>query len=265
LERALEAERSARDAAEAALRLRDEFLSTASHELRTPLAVLRLQAQLTLRQWERARALDADRVAKALNTIDQQADKVGRLVDQLLDVSRLDSGKLTLERRPADVAELVRQVATSASALANRHTISIDAPQLLQSEVDTLRLEQVLVNLLDNAIKYSPPQTVVDLQVEVTAGVVRIIVRDQGPGIPLERRARLFERIPPSELRDHTAGLGLGLFLSRQFVELHGGRIGAEFPPDGGACFRVELPVAAQASAADAHLMPTRLAPMQQP
>jgi signal transduction histidine kinase len=241
---ALEAERIARQEAEAALQLRDEFLSIAAHELRTPLAGLLGYAQLAQRQLKRAGQLEPERVAQAMDIINNQAGKLSRLLSQLLDVSRLEAGKLTLERQATDLTVLVEHVVAGARGLAHGRAITVAAPPSVEAWVDPLRLEQALMNLLDNAIKYSPA----DGEIEVglarpLAAVVEIWVRDRGPGVPPERRARLFERFYQAHGNGHLRGLGLGLSIARQVVELHGGEIRAEFPPDGGARFVMRLPI----------------------
>jgi excisionase family DNA binding protein len=245
LERALVAERGARDVAEAALRLRDEFLSIASHELRTPITVLRAQAQLMLRRVERNGELDPERVVNAMRTVESQADKLARLVGQLLDVSRIDAGKLQLERRLTDVADLVHQVTAAAQSLTERHTINITAPASLECEVDPLRLEQVLTNLLDNAIKYSPDGGRVEVVLsQPTPDSVELWVRDFGLGIAPDRRAHIFERFYQAHDDAGRKGMGLGLYVSREIIDLHGGQLRAEFPDDGGTRFVVRLPYA---------------------
>jgi excisionase family DNA binding protein len=243
---ALAAERAARSEVEAALRVREEFLSIASHELRTPITVLRAQAQLSLRRLERNGDLDPERVGHALRKMGSQADKLARLVSQLLDVSRLDGGKLQLELNTTNLAQLVDQVVAAARSLsADKHTISVTAPAAVECEVDALRLEQVLTNLIDNAIKYSPHGGAVDVVLtQPGPDSVELVVRDYGLGIPVDKLDQIFERFYQIHDGSYRGGMGLGLFLSRQIVEMHGGRIYAECPPDGGTRLIVRLPVA---------------------
>jgi signal transduction histidine kinase len=251
LEMALAAERTARSAAEAALRARDEFLSIAAHELRTPLTTLSGQAQMALRQLRRDGNLEPERGAQALQAITRQSDTLAQLVSRLLDVSRLDAGKLALERRPTDLALLTEQAVSGAQSRTDRHTITLTAPDSLEAWVDPLRLEQVLTNLLDNAIKYSPGVGTIDVVLtQPEPGVVELSVRDHGLGIPPERRRQIFERYAQAHNASHRSGLGLGLYISRQIVELHGGSIRAEFPADGGTRIVVRLPLAPDDSAA---------------
>jgi PAS domain S-box-containing protein len=247
-ERLLEAERAARAAAEAALRVRDEFLSIAAHDLRTPLTALSGYAQLLLGQLKREGQLEPERVGQALQTITDQAKKLARLLDRLLDVSRVEGDKLVLERHPTDLAGLVEQVVARARANTDRHAITLAVPASLEARVDPLRLEQVLTNLVDNAIKYSPDGGPIEVVLarpgDGGGAAVEMSVRDRGLGIPPEKRGQIFERFFQAHGNGHVRGLGLGLYISRQIVELHGGEIRAEFPPDGGTRFVVRLPLA---------------------
>jgi signal transduction histidine kinase len=225
--------------------VREEFLSVASHELRTPITVLATQAQLSLRRLERDGQLSPERVAQALRTMGGQADKLARLVSQLLDISRLDGGKLTIEPELTDLVPLVDQLLAGARLISDNHTISLIAPESLTCMVDGLRLEQVISNMLDNAIKYSPgggPIEVVLRQADDQS--VGLSVRDHGLGVPPEKRERIFERFYQAHQNGYRHGMGLGLYVSRHIVELHGGDIQAEFPADGGTQFVVRLPVA---------------------
>jgi signal transduction histidine kinase len=241
---ALAAEQAARHEAEAALRVRDEFLAIAAHELRTPLTGLSGHAQLILRQLKRHGQLDPQRVLQALEAIAGQTDKLSRLLNQLLDISRLDAGKLTIERQPVDLVALVEEVITAAQARDTQHVLAYDAPETLVALVDPLRVEQVLVNLLDNANKHSPDGGRIEVRITRPAStMLELAIRDSGPGIPLGTRAQIFERYYQAHAQGHKNGLGLGLYISRQIVELHGGDIRAEFPSDGGTRFVVRLPL----------------------
>jgi signal transduction histidine kinase len=241
LECALAAEREARAAAEAALRVRDEFLSTASHELRTPITVVGVQAQVVLRAWERTGKLETERALHALQTIETQTEKVARLVQQLLDVSRLDSGLLSIEPVATDLATLVRQVCSVCQALSEEHRISLSVPEELVVSIDPLRVEQVLTNLLDNAMKYSGRGSAIDIELRRLDGAgAELSVRDHGPGIAPEKREHIFDRFFQADPEDRR-GLGLGLYLCRTIVELHGGELTAEFPRDGGTRFCIRL------------------------
>jgi excisionase family DNA binding protein len=242
---ALAAERAARQELEAALRVREDFLSIASHELRTPITILATQAQIALRRLERSGELEPERVTLALRTMGNQADKLGRLVSQLLDVSRIDGGKLMLELHTTDLAGVVKDVVSASRSLTDKHVISLTAPAEIECDVDALRIEQVLTNLIDNAIKYSPDGGAVEVGVaRYGSSSVELTVRDFGLGIPLDKRDKIFERFYQAHDTAYRSGMGLGLYVSRQIVELHGGEICAEFPTDGGTRVIVRLPTA---------------------
>jgi len=233
----------AREQAEEALHARDQFLSAAAHELRTPVTNLRGFAQLVLRRLDKEGALDPQQVRRALQVIDQEAERLARLVTQLLDITRLDTGQLRLERRQVDLAELVREWVARAQASTRRHKLNLQAPPSMPAIVDPVRIEEVVSNLLANAIRFSPDDLPIDIQVSTPdPDTVRIAVRDYGPGIPPERRGQLFSRFYQVQGVEPFGGLGLGLYLGGQLVQLHGGNIKAEFPAEGGSVFTVTLP-----------------------
>jgi signal transduction histidine kinase len=232
----------ARDEAQAALRARDEFLGVAAHELKTPITSLRGYAELTLRRIEKQGTADPAMVRRALEVIDHQADRLGNLVGQLLELSRLEAGELHLQLEVVDLAALARRVVESLQPTTRRHTLSYRGPATLPARVDRLRIEQVLINLLDNAIRYSPDGGPVEVELSLPEpGAVRLTVRDRGIGVPPAQRARLFSRFFQAAERP-VGGLGLGLYANRRIAELHGGEIHAEFPPEGGSLFVVTLP-----------------------
>jgi PAS domain S-box-containing protein len=236
----------ARQAAEAAVqevRLRDEFLSVAAHELRTPITGLRAAAQVLLRPLLRGDPVTTDRLMRMATVIDQESDKLARLVSQLLDLSRLEGGRFPLDRTDFDVVALVRAVGERMQAQAPTAEIQVQAAGSLWIWADPLRIEQVLLNLLDNAVKYSPRggEIVVECS-QPTSDVVRIAVRDHGIGLAATEQEPVFERFYQVDASERTTGLGLGLYISREIVDRHGGRIWAESPPDGGTRFVLELP-----------------------
>jgi PAS domain S-box-containing protein len=235
--------------ARAAVSIRDEFLSVAAHELKTPMTSLRGYAQLLVREFDRGDTINPDRARRAAFTIQVQSDKLARLVAQLLDVSRLQSGKLIVERRPSDLATLVQEVLDSARSQLKEHTLEAHLPSELWVSIDPLRIEQVVTNLIDNAIKYSPDggQIDVGLTCDERTSLAQVVVRDHGVGVPPEHRAHIFDRFYQAHAGGpltSMAGMGLGLYISRQIVELHDGSISAEFPDDGGTRFIVRLPLA---------------------
>jgi signal transduction histidine kinase/predicted hydrocarbon binding protein len=220
---------------------RDEFLSVAAHELKTPLTSLRGFVQVLLRQVEKGSPADPARLAQALQTIDAQSQKLSRLVGQLLDVSRIDAGRLVVETKPVNLVTLVEDAVAAARTRTSRHVVSLRAPTALVAPVDPLRLEQVLTNLLENAIRFSPRGGAVKVTVRREGGLALIAIADQGVGVPPEHRGRIFDRFFQVPGAANVGGMGLGLHISRQIVELHGGRLTAEFPAQGGARLVVAL------------------------
>jgi PAS domain S-box-containing protein len=229
--------------AQEAVRARDEFIAVAAHDLRAPLTTMRGYAQLALRQLAGGPGPDPERLRRALGEVDAQTRRLERLIGRLLDVARLEGAAVALERAQADVAALVEAVVEGFRVSHPERVIAVRAPEPLPAAVDPVRLEEVVANLLDNALKYAP----VGAPVEVEVGApepetVRIAVRDHGPGIPPERRARLFERFYQAHEGTGAGGVGLGLYISRHFVGLHGGTIAVEAPEGGGTRFVVLLP-----------------------
>jgi PAS domain S-box-containing protein len=231
----------ARTQAQDAVRARDEFLSIASHELRAPLAALLLQIQSLARFGDRE-AL-SPRLREKLTSSERQVKRMTNLVNGLFDMSRIVAGKLTLEPEPADLSAVVIEVVNRFDEEARLHGCDvhahIDARPV--GKWDAMRLEQVVTNLLTNAVKYAPGAPI-DVTVAQTDGHARVAVRDHGPGIPADCIDRIFDRFT-RVARGKTHGLGLGLYITRQIVRAHGGEIHAENKTDGGAELVVDLPV----------------------
>ncbi|MCP3058976.1 GAF domain-containing protein [Myxococcus sp. K38C18041901] len=227
--------------AQAAVRLRDEFLSVASHELKTPLTSLKLQHGLI----DRALGPDSrEKVAPRLSTAIRQVQRLASLVDHLLDVSRVSLGRLALEPTEVDLGQAVRDAVDRMEevfAVAGC-SVRVEIPEPLQGRWDSLRLDQVLVNLLTNAAKYGAGRPV---QVSAAAegeARVRLSVRDEGIGISETDLPRLFGRFERAVSERHYGGLGLGLYISRQIVEAMGGSIEVESREGVGSVFTVLLP-----------------------
>jgi PAS domain S-box-containing protein len=235
--------------AQEAVAARQDFLSVAAHELKTPITGIVTSTDLALRQVDRPAGPDLDRLRQVLQVLDRQTSKFADLVAQLLDISRIEAGRLVLAREPTDLARLVEDVAARKRLEVDQRTITVHSPPSVPAVVDPVRVEQVLTNLLSNAVKYSPGGGPIDVEVSTPEpDAVSIAVRDRGIGIPVEHRARLFDRFYRIRPADRVAGMGLGLFISRQIAEAHGGRIEAEFPPDGGTRFVITLPTGVQSS-----------------
>jgi PAS domain S-box-containing protein len=218
-------------AAEAAVRARDVFLSIAAHELRTPITALKGSAQLLVRQQERG-TLDPARLTRTLGVLNGAADRLAALTDDLLDVSRIRTGQLPLTIAPLDLPTLVREaVARARERHSGAHQLVLDLPAGLPPVPgDAARLDQVLTNLLDNAIKYSPAGGHVTVTMRPAEGGILTTVRDEGIGLPPESIEAIFEPFgrAPNAARSQLPGLGLGLYICRSIVERHNGRIWAE-------------------------------------
>jgi signal transduction histidine kinase len=237
-------EQAAREQAEASVRDRDQFLSVASHELLTPITGLNLYAQLLRREHGSGDGLARTEEFPGLEVLERQTQKLHRLVSQLLDVTRIESGHLRLDRATVDLVPIVADVAALARARDSRRTVHVQAPAQLFGRVDSLRLEQVLTNLVDNALKYSPTDAPVEISLDETPdGSVRFAIADRGPGVPASLRRSIFDRFYRADEAQRVGGVGLGLFVSREIVQLHEGQIEVEDRPGGGARFVVTLPV----------------------
>jgi signal transduction histidine kinase len=224
--------------AQVAARAREEFLQVASHELRGPLGTLRLGVQLLLREG------GSKPPEPRLRMIERQAERLVRLADTLLDVSRVTAGRLALAREDGDLAALVRDVVARYAEEASdaRCALICEAPGPLRGSYDASRLEQVLSNLVSNALKYGRGQPV-RVALASADGVARLSVADRGIGIAPADQARIFGRFERAVSGRHYTGLGLGLWIVRQIVAAHGGRIGVESTPGEGSTFTVELPL----------------------
>ncbi len=242
----LESERSARAEAERVGRLKDEFLSTLSHELRTPLNAITGWIQLL----QRGHLSEADR-ARAIETISRNTQSQKELIEDLLDMSRIVSGKARLDVQEVDLRLLVANALESVRPAAEAKSIALtaevdEAPEHVQA--DPARLQQILWNLVNNAVKFTPAHGRVRVRVTGEAGMVRIEVADTGIGIAPEFLSQVFDRFrqgDASSTRRH-GGLGLGLSIVRQLAEMHAGEVSVESPGEGrGSVFTVTLPIRA--------------------
>jgi CheY-like chemotaxis protein len=236
--------RTALAQAEEANRLKDEFLAVLSHELRTPLNAILGWARML-----RAGTLPEADVPRALETIERNAQAQAQLIEDLLDVSRIVSGKLRLDMRPIDVGEIVEEAIDTVRPTADARGVSLSAAinHVGPASGDPQRLQQVVWNLLSNAIKFTPPGGRADVRLEQAGSMVRIIVSDTGQGIDPEFLPYVFDRfrqgasVPGTTRRK---GLGLGLAIVRHLVEAHAGTVSAASNGLGkGATFTVEVPV----------------------
>ncbi|HWE24464.1 MAG TPA: ATP-binding protein [Myxococcales bacterium] len=231
---------------------RAEFLTVAAHELRTPLTPLSMYLQNIERRLSRGLSVDPELAVKSR----RQVNRLTRLVEDLLDVSRLESGRLEIQREPVHLDELIDEVVGDFRSASHGHEIVlVRPPQPLVVSGDRQRLEQVLVNLLQNAIKYSPQGGQVAVTMAREGDEALVSVADQGIGIPVEEQQRVFQRFfrARNAATRHFGGLGIGLFVSHEIVQRHGGRFMVESQAGKGAIFSFTLPLLpVRASSADA-------------
>jgi signal transduction histidine kinase len=204
-------------------RLRDDLLSIASHDLRTPATVLKIQAQLLQRELRG----ENPRAAERVETMLAQTDRLSNMLNLLLDLTRVEAGRLDLRRESIDLVPLVRRVVASVQPLSSKHTIRVRAPHTLEGTWDTARLEQVLQNLLTNAIKYAPDGGPITVTVRADGDQVTVSVRDCGLGIAPDELPHLFNRFYRVARTRGLEGSGLGLYVCQGIVAAHGGRIWA--------------------------------------
>jgi signal transduction histidine kinase len=228
---------------EAAVRVREEFLSMASHELKTPLTSLQLQLGLVKSGVLAAGDTVARKLAPKMQTLERQVTRLNALNDSLLDVTALGSGMLRLELQPVDLVALVREVVERLEPDFARAgcEVRLEVEEELRGRWDPMRLEQVVVNLLSNAMKYGLGKPV-SIRVQRRGDSAALSVKDQGIGISSEAQERLFRKFERAVPSQHYGGLGLGLYISRTLVEAMQGTIQVDSQPGHGAIFTVSLP-----------------------
>jgi PAS domain S-box-containing protein len=232
-----------------AVEARDEFLAIASHELNTPLTSLKLQIERIL---QRFGDLVSDRVARdwlteRFGVIARQADRLERLVSELLDVARITGGRLRLDLEPVELGRVVRDVeqrlVETGDLARSECTLTVDVVDGVVGRWDRLRIEQIVENLLSNALKYGAGQPVA-VTVTTEGSAAKLTVQDHGMGLSPADRERIFGRFERAVSSRHYGGLGMGLFIVRQVVQAHEGSVEVESQPDEGATFTVRLPIA---------------------
>jgi PAS domain S-box-containing protein len=226
--------------------MKSQLLSTVSHELRTPLASIKGFATTLLRQdveWDEASRREF------LSIIDEESDRLTELIGNLLDMSRIEAGQLRMEPEPTDLGPIIQETSAEFQVMTSRHRFLINKPALLpQVTADPRRARQVLRNLVENAVKYSPQGGAITIQALVKAGFVQISVADQGIGIEQKDLARIFDRFyqVDSASTRQVGGSGLGLTICKAIVTAHGGQIWAESQPGRGSTFYFTLPLSPQ-------------------
>ena len=225
--------------------LKTEFVSLVSHDLRTPMATISGFADTLRTNWD---ALDEDAKKRMLERISEKADQLSHLVENVLQVGQIETGKLSYDLRAVDVRDVIRRVVRESAdapqeGIGGRVSVQVpdDLPLVL---ADELRQWQILTNLVGNALKYSPSGSAVEVRATVEQGHVVVSVRDEGPGIDEKDRDKLFQKFTrlkqDSEMR--TKGTGLGLYISKAMIEAQGGRIWVDSAPDQGSTFSYSIP-----------------------
>lgn len=233
------------DDAKQAIEVRDEFLAIASHELRTPLTPLKMQIQTIARQINKDNyaALTAERLMKMVDTSDRQINRLSVLIDDLLDVTRISAGKLSLNKENFSMKEMIDNVITQYSQQLkySKSTVEFIVTEDMVGFWDKVRIEQVIINLLTNAAKYAPNQ-LISISLTTSNDIVIVKVKDKGPGISLENQDRIFKRFERVSDKQNIGGLGLGLYICKQIVDAHQGKIYVESVIGLGSTFTLELP-----------------------
>lgn len=228
-----------------AVAARDEFLSIASHELKTPLTPLKLQLQLLSRQIKKGeKEISHEKLLGIMQNFDKQLGRLSKLIEDLLDVSRITSGKLNLNLEKFNLSDMINDVLTQYEHQLKKAVIKVIF--ISESNIigffDRMRLEQVLVNLLTNALKYAPGKPI-SVIVEKQKNIALITVKDQGPGIAQENQERIFKRFERVKNSENIGGLGLGLYISSQIIQAHNGQIRIESELGKGSSFIIEIPL----------------------
>jgi signal transduction histidine kinase len=223
-------------------RRKDDFISMASHELRTPLTALKLQTSLLQRQLAK-QGIQAS--VPALSRMETQLNTITRLVEELLDVSKIQAGRLEYRQETVDLDALLREIADTMQQSHPSHRILVQGAVRTSLFGDQDRLGQVFTNLLENAIKYSPDAQTVEMDLSASEDAVTIRVRDHGLGIPREQRDKIFERFyrAAGPRQRVIGGLGMGLYIVAEIIERHGGTITVDSQVGKGSSFTVTLPL----------------------
>ncbi|MEO8285529.1 MAG: PAS domain S-box protein [Chloroflexota bacterium] len=222
---------------------KDQFIALASHELRSPITVIRGYSQIAARA---ARKTGNEQIARTLRTIDDQAARLVRMIDDLMDVSRMQGGLLPLERRPNDLRDMIVDMVRLLEPTSPGFTFDVQVPGgPVPVNADRPRIEQVLANLVQNAVKYSGASRVIKITLSVANGEAITEVRDNGIGIPASQQAQIFDRFfRASNVQQEHPGFGLGLFIAQGIMARHNGRIWLESSEGSGSVFCFALPLA---------------------
>ena len=230
-----------------ATQLEDQFITTASHELKTPMTTISGQTQLLLRRLSRTKELSPEMalIRSALESIDGQTRRLNAVVNELLELSSIRSGTIDLHCELCDLVAICRQIVEQESFFRDRSIILIAPSTPIMLQADCTRLNNLIINLVDNALKYSPSQSQVEVYLSRNAGSTLVKVRDFGSGISEEEQVHLFEPFyrSPRVQTSPLSGMGLGLTICKEIVDRHHGQIWCESQENSGSTFFVELPL----------------------
>ncbi len=248
---ALEESRRALHATQAelehSLKMRDDFMSMVAHELRTPLNTLFLETQMRGMQLERGNldAFGEAQLRKMVARDGRQIQSMIRLINDMVDVSRIRSGKLSIRPAPTELAALLERIVSDMAQRteAAGNSITLHAPQPVEGVWDEFRVEQIIINLLTNALRYGGSKPIT-ISLSAADGRAQVEVRDQGEGISPADQLRIFKPFERAGTKDVREGLGLGLYIARQLAESHEGTLDVDSTPGQGAAFRLTLPLA---------------------
>jgi len=235
----VEGERLKLEAAEAVIQARDELISIASHELKTPVTSIKIQTEMNLRmiRAQDPETFNPDRITKFILQMDRQANRLSKLIEDMLDVARISRGQVRLEKEKFDLGQVARD---TVNLLTDRIELRISSPVPVYA--DRYRIEQVIANLATNALKYGNDAPI-SLSVSQVGNLATIEVEDHGIGIPEESLGRIFRRFERAVSAKNISGLGVGLYIAQQIVEAHGGKIFVESKPGLGSKFKVTIPI----------------------
>lgn len=229
---------------ESAAKQKSEFTAMIAHDLRSPLTSLRITIEFLAKKYEHI--LPAEGL-KEFFRVERDVERLVSLITELLDLDKLEAGQMTLEREMVPVAHIFETALSAIKSLADKKDIVVTVPETEDVVfVDSVRMIQVVSNILSNSIKFSPPGGRITIDVSRTSRMYQFSVTDQGPGIPVDKVETVFERF--RQLDPSQPGTGLGLAICKNIVELHGGRISAQNEPNGGARFTVQLPSAPESN-----------------
>jgi len=224
-------------------RFKDDMFSMASHDLKTPATVIKAQAQL-LKRRVRSGAADHEDVEEGLAMIADQADRLSKLLNLLLDLSRIEGGRLDLDLAPTDLRTMLTNMARAIQSTTDKHRIRVHAPHGVIGHWDVRRIEEVVQNLISNAVKYSPGGGTIDVMLEADEETATVLVRDRGIGIASDDVSHVFERFFRGQDIRRLEGTGLGLYICQAIIAAHGGRVWATSPgPGQGSTFGFLLPL----------------------